>query len=568
MKSNIKEKIIAGLIGRGLVDEKRLMSVFDEKQDSMTGLVRKLTDSSIVSDKDLMIVLSQELDIPPIDVTRVNIRNEMMGLVPEKIIQRHAVVPLARVGEMITVIMSDPTDVFAIDDLKTITGCDIGLVLATEKDIQKALHAFYHGGDEDISTIIDEGSETAEDVEFVGQGSGPDVTEMKRESKLAPIVKMVDLMVSEAVRKRASDIHIEPQEKGLRIRYRIDGELHEVLDIPRKNQNAIIARIKILSNMDITETRAPQDGRFRVKVDGKEIDLRVSSLPTIFGNKIVLRTLDKSNLSVGLESLGFLRETVEDFKKALAKPFGIILVTGPTGSGKSTTLYSILNDLNVPGRNIVTVEDPVEYQLQGITQIAAKPEIGLDFAGGLRAILRQTPDVIMVGEIRDFETADIAIKASLTGQMVLSTLHTNDAIGAITRLTNMGIEPFLIASSLIMTCAQRLLRRICPHCRREIELSGKLKEEIRVKYPELDAAEKFYAGAGCPKCHNTGYLGRMGILETVLIDDELKAMINKKVSEEELKEYLRSIGWKNLRENAVTSFILGNTTYEEVLRAT
>ncbi len=569
MKKSVTEKIISGILRRKLVEEDKLRSMFDEKKQDLKGnIVGRLVDNDVVSDRDLLLVLSEELEIPPIDILRVNIKNEMMTLIPEKIIQRYGVVPLARIGDSITVVVSDPTDVFAIDDIKTVTRCNIELVLAAHRDLHRAIRSFYEGDEEEMTTIIDEGEKTGSDVEVLERGEGADISEMAKESKTAPIVKMVDLVISEAVRRRASDIHIEPQERSLRIRYRIDGDLQEVHDVPKKNQNAIIARLKIMSNMDITETRLPQDGRFRIKFEGKEIDLRVSALPTNFGNKMVLRTLDKSNLSIGLESLGFLPQTVADFKKALSKPFGIILVTGPTGSGKSTTLYSILNELNVPGRNIITVEDPVEYQLAGITQIATKSEIGLDFASALRALLRQSPDVIMVGEIRDFETADIAIKASLTGQMVLSTLHTNDAVGAITRLTNMGIEPFLISSSLIMTCAQRLLRRICQHCKAEVQLPRQALEEIRRDYPEARGVDKFYAGGGCQKCSNTGYLGRMGALETVLIDDTIRGMITRRASEVEIKAYLASVGFKTLRQNAMTSFINGVTTLAEVLRVT
>ncbi|MGB3112212.1 MAG: GspE/PulE family protein, partial [Candidatus Omnitrophota bacterium] len=421
-------------------------------------------------------------------------------------------------------------------------------------------------------TII-EGQEAGEgeegaDVEVLETGDGMDVSDITK-SKTAPIVKMVNLIISEGLKQRVSDIHIEPEEKSLRVRYRVDGEMHEAFDLPKRNQNAVLARLKIMSNMDITETRVPQDGRFRIIMEGREIDFRVSSLPTTFGNKIVLRALDKGSLSVGLEALGFLPGPLADFKKALEMPFGIILVTGPTGSGKSTTLYSILNDLNIPDRNIMTVEDPVEYQVQGLTQIAAKPEIGLDFSTGLRAILRQSPDVIMVGEIRDFETADIAIKASLTGQMVLSTLHTNDAVGAITRLANMGIEPFLIASSLIMACAQRLLRKICSHCKVEDkDIPPDFLKGLGEKYPCVKETKKFFKGKGCSKCNNTGYLGRMGTLETLLVDDALKGMISRKESEEVIRKYLREKGIKTLRENAMVKFCKGWTTLEEVLRIT
>ncbi len=570
-KKTIRDKIIDAILERKLVDGDRLKVILDEgRKDRESNVIRKLMDSDMISDRDLLIVLSQELNIPPIDMTRVALDPKMMELLPEKLVRRHNVVPLSRIGDHLTVIVSDPTDVFTIDDIKTVTGCGVELAISTRRSLQEAIQSYYSGEEmEDITSIVEEGEEEeAGSVEILGKEEGFDISEVTKESKAAPIVKMVDLIISEAIKKRASDIHIEPMERSLRIRYRIDGALHDVFDLPKKNQNALLARLKIMSNLDITETRLPQDGRFRIKMEGREIDFRVSCLPITSGNKIVLRALDRSNLSVGLDTLGFLPGPLDDFKTALSKPFGIILVTGPTGSGKSTTLYSVLTELNVPERNIITVEDPVEYQVAGITQIAAKPEIGLDFANGLRAILRQSPDVIMVGEIRDFETADIAIKASLTGQMVLSTLHTNDAVGAITRLENMGIEPFLVASSLLMACAQRLMRKICPYCRNEATLPKEVIKDIRAKFPEARGVEKFFEGRGCSRCNNTGYLGRMGTLETVLVDDTLREMINKKTSEQDIKEYLNSKGVRTLRENAMIKFIKGDTTLEEVLRVT
>lgn len=569
MEKSLRDRIIKALKKSGNVDEKRLVTLIKDSQKAggEERLINVLVESGIVSERDLLMILSQELGIPPIDMSRVALDADIVGLVPEKMIKRYSLIPFSKIGEDLTVIVSDPTDVFAIDDVKTVTGCNVELVLATQHDVDDAIQTLYETEAEDISTIIEE-DEEATDVEVVEKSEGFDVLEMTKESTKAPIVKMVDLIISEALKKRASDIHIEPQEKSLRVRYRIDGELHDVFDLPKKNQNAILARLKIMSIMDITENRVPQDGRFRIKLEKKEVDFRVSSLPTSFGNKIVLRALDKSSLSIGLESLGFLPGPLEDFKKALAKPFGIILVTGPTGSGKSTTLYSILTEMNSPERNIITIEDPVEYQVAGITQIAARPDIGLDFAAGLRAVLRQSPDVIMVGEIRDTETADIAIKASLTGQMVLSTLHTNDSVGAITRLENMGIEPFLISSSLVMACAQRLLRRICPSCKVVDKIPKEVLDNLSKKYPEIAKVKEFYKGKGCKKCNDTGYQGRLGTLETLLMDDELKELVNKRKSEEEIKEYLRKKGVKTLRDNAMTKFIKGWTTLEEVMRVT
>lgn len=567
MEKSLDERILNRLRESNLVDVKRLDKALEElRQGGEARTISVLIDSGIVSDRDILTILSLELGIPPLDLSRVNTDVKVMGLIPEKLARRYCVVPLSRIGNELTLAIADPTDIFAIDDIKTVTGCNVELVLTTRKSLEETLRLFYKVEEEEISEIMS-GGKSAE-LEVVEAGERLDVVEITKESTAAPIVKMVDLIIGEAIRRRSSDIHVEPQETSLRIRYRIDGELHTVFDLPKKNQNAVLARLKIMSNLDITETRVPQDGRFRIKLGDKEIDFRVSSLPINYGNKIVLRALDKSNLQVGIDTLGFLPEPLADFKRALERPFGIILVTGPTGSGKSTTLYSIINAINTPERNIITVEDPVEYQLQGITQIPVRPEIGLDFADGLKAILRQSPDVIMVGEIRDFETADIAIKASLTGQMVFSTLHTNDAVGAITRLENMGIEPFLIASSLVLTSAQRLLRRICPVCKQEAMIPEEVLRGIREKYPEAREVKTFYQGKGCAKCNGTGYYGRMGTLETVLIDNEIREMVNRRRSEEDIKSYLKSKGIRTLRDNSMINFIKGLTTLEEVLRVT
>ncbi|MDP6686129.1 MAG: GspE/PulE family protein, partial [Candidatus Omnitrophota bacterium] len=362
------------------------------------------------------------------------------------------------------------------------------------------------------------------------------------EGETTPIVKMVNLIISEALRKRASDIHIEPEEKGVRVRYRIDGELHEALRIPKKSQNAVLARFKIMSGMDITEFRVPQDGRFKIRAKKKEVDFRVSVLPTSFGGKIVLRVLDKSNLSIGLDSLGFSDHVLGKFNEAIARPFGMIMVTGPTGSGKSTTLYSVLNRLNSADKNIISIEDPVEYQLDGITQIQTNVDIGLTFANGLRSLLRQSPDIIMIGEIRDSETADIAVKAALTGQLVLTTLHTNDAVSTISRLVDMGIEPFLIASSVILVAAQRLCRVVCKSCKG--------------------------AGKDCKKCDGTGYYGRQAVLEVMTVDDKIREMIIDRVPDEEMTKYALSHGMKSLKEDAMDKHQKGVTTMEEVTRIT
>ncbi|MBL7155571.1 MAG: Flp pilus assembly complex ATPase component TadA [Candidatus Omnitrophica bacterium] len=569
-KKTLSDKLLDILKEKKLISEDQLKRVLDIRKKAGGSLGKILIKENIITHKDLVIFLSEELHIPPLDLSKYKIDPKIAKLVPEKIALRHNLIPISKIANTLTIAMSDPTDVLAIDDVKTIlsrNADNIEVIIAADNDIKDALGKIYGAPTEDMAKIVkDAGTESVEVVEE----EKLDVGEITEESQKAPIVKIVSLILNEALRGRASDIHIEPCEKDLRVRYRIDGALQEALRLPKKNQNAVIARLKIMSKLDITETRVPQDGRFRIKLGQKEIDFRVSILPIAFGNKVVLRALDKSNLSIGLEKLGFLREPLKAFKKALERPFGMILLTGPTGSGKSTTLYSIVNNLNTPKVNIVTIEEPVEYEVEGITQIQVNPDIGLTFASGLRSILRQNPDIIMIGEIRDFETADIAIKASLTGQLVLSTLHTNDAIGAITRLIDMGVEPFLVSASLVLTAAQRLCRKICPRCKEPIDIPRSVFERIGggVDIDKLMKRRPFYHGKGCPRCNNTGYLGRMGLLETLTIDDTIRDMIIKRVSSDEIRKYALSQGMMLLRDSALENFASGQTTLEEVLRIT
>ena len=501
-----------------------------------------LVKKGILDEKTILAVMSNTFNIPAINLSRYKIETDSALLVPEKIARQYKLIPICKLGTTLVVAMSDPLNVLAVDDIKMLTGLDIEPVLSSETDIFQALDKVFTSGVRQLSDVIGEEQKDAS-LEFVpvSEKEEFDISEAVLEGETPPIVKMVNLILIEALKKRASDIHIEPEEDSLRIRYRIDGNLQDMFRLPKKNQNAILARIKIMSGMDITESRIPQDGRFKIRMQKKEVDFRVSALPTSFGSKIVLRALDKSNLSIGLERLGFSETALERFNSAIARPFGMILVTGPTGSGKSTTLYSIINKLNTPERNIITIEDPVEYQVEGITQIQVNPEIGLTFASGLRSLLRQSPDVIMVGEIRDSETADIAIKASLTGQLVLSTLHTNDAVTAISRLEDMGIEPFLIASSLILVAAQRLCRVVCPVCKGKKE---------------------------CKKCSSTGYYGRQAVLEVLTIDDKIREMIIERRSSDEIKSYAISCGMKTLRDDAMEKYQKGITTMEEVMRVT
>jgi len=564
----LKENIIEILLKSAKLNKEQLEKAIEIQKQKQIPLRKILFEQKIISEEDLLSLLSAQLYIPTLHLTKYKFDPEIIQLIPERMARQYNIIPLSRMGNTLTVAMSDPLNIFALDDLNTVTGCSIDTVLSPQDEITRVIDTQYHLETKDMQEILEESSfgqagQERKDLELLRQEE-IELSSAIKESEKAPIVKLVDLMLGQALKKRASDIHIEPEWDCLRIRFRIDGSLHDVFRIPKINQNAIIARIKIISNLDITESRIPQDGRFKVKFEGKEVDFRVSGLPTTFGQKFVLRLLDKASLSVGLDKLGFSPQPLATFKEAIAKPFGMILVTGPTGSGKSTTLYSILSQLNTPERNIVTIEDPVEYQVEGITQIQVKPEIKLDFATGLRSILRQSPDVIMIGEIRDSETADIAIKASLTGQLVFSTLHTNDAISSITRLIDMDIEPFLVASSLIMLCAQRLARKICLQCRKPVDVPKDFLESIGYKEKTT-----FYAAAGCKYCNNTGFYGRIAILETILVDDIMREMIIKKTSLDEIKQYaMEKRQMKTLRDDAFLKVKDEMTTLDEALRIT
>ncbi len=546
-------EILQKRFGSGLVDE---IKSLQGDEDLFTVIVNKTPLQKVT----LMELISDELQIPWIDINKVRlekINTDVLSL--STMFEKH-VIPIGVMAKTISLVMDDVLDVLLKDELAAITGYEIVPVLGFPPDIDEFLSQFRSASnkmdfsEDEIETVMDTMDDSVVSAQVID------------ESEQAPIVRLVNLMIKEGLNQRASDIHIEPMEDCIRLRYRIDGALHEILTIPKQRQPAILTRLKIMSGMDITEWRIPQDGRFRLRHKGKLIDFRVSSLPTVFGEKFVLRVLDKSNLQVGLDKLGFLPQPLEEFKNAVKHPYGLILVTGPTGSGKSTTLYSVLQELNKPEVHIITVEDPVEYQVEGLTQIQINHEIGLTFASALRAILRQSPDVILVGEIRDSETADIAVKASLTGHLVLSTLHTNDAAGAITRLIDMGVEPFLVASSLVLASAQRLCRRICPHCKQEVEIPPEVFEKEGFEYPK---GVVFYKGRGCEKCRNTGYLGRIATIETLTLNDDIRQMILKGATSHEIKEFaVKHCGMRTLRQNTFELFLQGITTFEEVLRVT
>jgi len=448
-------------------------------------------------------------------------------------------------------------------ELRNVTGKEIEIVIASETQIVKVIEQFYQASSSSVAAQASQKMEGRE-LEILEQEDQKNSADQSGQEEEAPVIRIVNLVLKEALRQRASDIHIEPLEQGMRVRFRIDGILQDILTIPKESKNAVGVRIKLMSNLDITNTQTPQDGRFKMKIGSQEVDFRVSLLPTTFGQKIVMRVLDKNNLSVGLSKLGFSQHAREIMEQSVFKPYGMILVTGPTGSGKSTTLYSLISKLNTPDKNIITIEEPVEYLVDGLTQIEVKGDIGLTFATGLRAILRQSPDIVMVGEIRDVETADIAIKASLTGQLVLSTLHTNSAAGAVTRLIDMGLEPFLVASSLVLVCAQRLCRRICDSCKKPSEVDPEMFEKIKHR---VKPGVIFYEGKGCERCRGTGYKGRVGVTEVLQIDDTIRDMLLKRKSSIDIARYAqKNQGMKLLFDDVVDKMIAGETTLAEVFR--
>jgi len=521
MPKNIKEKVLESLIETKKISSQDLADVRSLQNKKGLSLEQAFMEKGLISEEEFLSLLVEALNVPFAHVSRYKIESSLKELIPQRVALQYKVVPLSILGQVLTVAIADPLNVFVIDDLRNITGKQIDIVMSTQKEILKTIETYYEIKKVDsvaqISQDIQKDITTSEEFEIVvEEGSSEQMTSIVDESEKAPIIRMVNLIIEEAIRQRASDIHIEPTIDHVRVRFRIDGVLRDILEVPKENQNAVIVRIKIMSRLDITANHIPQDGRFKLKVSSKEIDFRVSLLPTTFGQKIVMRILDKRTLSGGLNSLGLNNNALKILSEAIHKPFGMILVTGPTGSGKTTTLYSVINELNTVDRNIITIEDPVEYLIEGLTQIQVRSDIGLTFAEGLRSVLRQSPDVVMVGEIRDNETADIAIKASLTGQLVLSTLHTNDAAGALTRLVDMGVEPFLVGSSLVLVTAQRLCRKICLQCKEPIKIDASILQRYERDIPQ---GTVFYHGKGCDFCRQTGYWGRTNITEILEIDD-------------------------------------------------
>jgi len=561
------------LVRDSLISSDQLKQALEYQKREGGRLGTCLVKLGLVSDEDITAVLSRQYGVPSINLKFYEVDPTVIKLIPQETAVRYQIVPLSRVGSTLTIAMTDPTNVFAMDDIKFMTGFNVEPVVASETAITEAIGKFYGAAEsvEELDRVMKDlaGEEAA--LELSQDEADMDLASLEKAAEEAPIIKLVNLILTDALKRGASDIHVEPYEKELRVRFRIDGVLQTVMSPPMKLKDAITSRIKIMSKLDISEKRLPQDGRIMIKYakDGKkkELDFRVSTVPTLFGEKIVLRLLDKENLRLDMTKLGFEQESLDKFTKAILRPYGMVLVTGPTGSGKTNTLYSSVARLNTVDTNIMTAEDPVEFQLPGINQVQMKDQIGLNFASALRAFLRQDPNIILVGEIRDFETAEIAVKAALTGHLVLSTLHTNDAPSTISRLMNMGIEPFLVATSVNLICAQRLVRRVCSQCKEAMTITPQALVDAGYT-PEESKSTTVYHGRGCGTCNNTGYKGRVGLYEVMEINDELKELILVGASALELKKKALEMGMVTLRRSGLIKIAGGMTTLEEVVRET
>src|SRR3989440_8520537 len=567
------ERIADALAEAGRFPTKQAEELLEEQKKEGTRLLKLILEESYVSEVDMVVSMGRVLNGPPVNLGRIGIPPETAGLVPREMATNHKVLPVSRLDNRLFLAMADPLNVLALDDVKRTTKLEVMPMIASEKAILDKLNNL-DSGRSTMEDIIQDAQRKAEDdaeadtLEIAREvAEEMNIDQLAASTEEAPVIKLANLIIVQAIKDRASDIHIEPFEKTVRLRYRIDGSLMDVTPPPKNMQVALASRLKIMSNLDIAERRLPQDGRMRVRVGGRDIDLRVSFMPTVHGEKCVLRILDKSNLSASLDKLGLDQDTFRRFKAAVDAPHGLILVTGPTGSGKTTTLYSALNELNNPEYNIITVEDPVEFQIPGINQVPTKKEIGLTFANALRSILRQDPDIVMIGEIRDQETAEIAVEAALTGHQVLSTMHCNDAPGAIARLDDMGIAPFLISSSVILSCAQRLVRRVCLVCKEPLTYPPKMYEDLGID-PAFFEGVPLYRGRGCERCKNTGYSGRIAIIEVMTVTDEIRKLVIQRSSAHEIGKVAIALGMQTLRMAALNKVREGASTLEQTLIAT
>lgn len=541
------------LIETGMLTQEQLDKALTVQKGTGKRLGKVLISLGYLTEESMIEILEFQLGVPHVDISNTTISKEAVAAVPVSLAERYQVMPLKKEGKRLTLAMVDPTNFFAVNDVRMLSGCEVEPVIATEKQIMRAINNTYG-----VRDLVEKA------VNKLRPEENFPIAEIQT-AEDAPIIAIVNSLFSQAVRERASDIHIEPQEKTLRVRFRIDGILREVSSFTKDIQAAVISRIKIMSDMDIAEKRMPQDGRIKIQEAGREIDIRVSTLPTILGEKVVLRILDKQAVMLDIARLGFSDNNLAKYRNLYARSYGMILVTGPTGSGKTTTLYSTLSAVNSPGQNIITVEDPVEYRLEGINQVQVNPKAGLTFASGLRSILRQDPNIVMLGEIRDGETADIAIRAALTGHLVLSTLHTNDAVGAVTRLIDMGVEPFLVASSVLGVIAQRLVRKICLECKTAYVPKPEAVERMFLGIGPYDPVT-LYRGKGCPACNNTGYRGRMSIHEVMPVSSHIRELINKRASTDEFAVIAAQEGMVAMREDGIDKALQGLTTVGEVMR--
>ncbi|HRZ39756.1 MAG TPA: ATPase, T2SS/T4P/T4SS family [Candidatus Omnitrophota bacterium] len=566
---SLKERLQQILIRDQIIREDDLQKALEEQKKNGGELSKILIKMKLVTEDDLTHALSEGLGMPPIDVSRLKIDPEVVKTIPHAVAQKNQIIPVSKMGDNLTLAMADPLNIFVIDSVKDLTGLNIIPIIGRSAQIQQTIERYYStDSSETLKDIIKDIKDSSEDFELVREaGQMADVT-VQDIIQDAPMIKLTDTIIQQSVVAKASDVFIEPMEQTLRIRYRVDGVIREVDQMTKALHQPIISRIKVISNLDISEHRLPQDGRFKTIVNGREVDFRVSVLPTAFGEKIVMRVLDKSSGTLDLEKLGFEERDLKRLREASLHPHGMILACGPTGSGKTTTLYSILKFVDSPEKNIVTVEDPVEYQVRGINQVNVKPSVGLTFSSALRSILRQDPDIILIGEIRDTETLDIAVKAALTGHLVLSSLHTTTAAGSVIRMMNMGVEPFLLCSSVLAISGQRLVRRICPHCKEAYELAPEMAD--RVGLARLSPSGKFrlYRGKGCAECMNTGYFGRVVISEILVLTPKVREFILKRAGELKIKGVGREEGMVTMREDGLQKAMAGFTSLEEVLRVT
>jgi len=552
------------LVVDSVMTREQLEDALKKQEETGASLGSILVDMNYATEWELAAALGKQLNVPFITLSHYEIDPDILKAIPEDIVKKYKIVPVDKTGKTLTVALADPSNVYLLDELKLVTKCNILPVISFESDIEEAIHKYY-GAENNMDEMIKEITQQDLEIIHASEESSNEGLDMETSPNDAPVIQLVNLLVEEALKMRASDIHIEPYEKTLRVRYRIDGNLREMSTPPKKMQNAIVSRIKILSQLNIAERRLPQDGRFKIRRDNRNIDFRISIIPTVFGEKVVMRILDQGALMLDMTDLGFDEGELRIFEKYIRKPYGMILITGPTGSGKSTTLYSALSTINDPRKNINTIEDPVEYQIKGINQVQVKPEIGLSFADGLRSFLRQDPDIIMVGEVRDLETAEIAIRAALTGHLVLSTLHTNDAPSTINRLTNMGVESYLVTASLMLVVAQRLVRKVCDRCKEELKPTDEMLESINLP---IDKKYKLFRGRGCDRCTGTGYRGRIAIYEVMEVSDEMRDLILKGASNVDIKRFAIEHGMRTLRISGIQKVVQGVTTIDEVLTIT